>query len=68
MRISKIDLHIHTVVSDGTDTPQELLQKVKEAGIRLFSVTDHDAVKCSEIIPALLQQEDPAFLSGAARP
>ena len=64
MSISKIDLHIHTVVSDGTDTPQELLQKVKEAGIGLFSVTDHDAIKCSEIIPALLQAGDPAFLPG----
>ena len=35
-----IDLHIHTTVSDGTDTPEELLGKVKDAGISLFSVTE----------------------------
>ena len=61
----KIDLHIHTTVSDGTDTPEELLQKVKDAGIELFSVTDHDAVKASTIIPDLLKEEDPAFVCGA---
>ncbi len=61
----KIDLHIHTTVSDGTDTPEELLQKVKGAGIELFSVTDHDAVKASTIIPDLLKEGDPAFVCGA---
>ena len=61
----KIDLHIHTIVSDGTDTPEELLQKVKGAGIELFSVTDHDAVKASTIIPDLLKEGDPAFVCGA---
>ena len=59
-----IDLHMHTAVSDGTDSPEELLLRVKEAGIGLFSVTDHDAIKCSRIIPALLQPGDPRFLSG----
>lgn len=60
----KIDLHMHTTISDGTDTPEEILARVKEAGIGLFSVTDHDAVKSSRIIPALLRRGDPAFLSG----
>lgn len=61
----KIDLHIHTTVSDGTDTPGELLEKVREAGISLFSVTDHDAVKASTIIPDLLKEGDPEFVCGA---
>ena len=39
------DLHIHTTASDGTDTPIELLQKIREAGIRTFAVTDHDTIK-----------------------
>ncbi len=64
MSYPKIDLHIHTVVSDGTDTPQELLGKIKEAGIGFFSVTDHDAIKCSALIPPLLEAGDPAFLPG----
>ncbi len=59
-----IDLHMHTCVSDGTDTPKELLLRVKKAGIELFSVTDHDAVKACAEIKKLLKKGDPAFVSG----
>ena len=38
------DLHIHTRASDGSDTPAELARRVQAAGLRLFSVTDHDTV------------------------
>lgn len=41
---NKVDLHIHTTASDGADTPGELAAKVAAAGLRLFSVTDHDTV------------------------
>lgn len=64
-RLKKIDLHMHSTVSDGTDRPAELLRKVREAGIGVFSLTDHDAIKgCMEIMD-LLQEGDPAFLPGA---
>lgn len=59
-----IDLHMHTTVSDGTDSPEEILSRVRDAGLGLFSVTDHDAMKSSRIIPALLKPGDPRFLSG----
>ncbi len=59
-----IDLHIHTSVSDGTDAPKELIGLVKQAGIGLFSVTDHDAVKGCKTILELLKDGDPAFLPG----
>ena len=39
-----LDLHIHTTASDGSDTPSELAQQVAAAGLRLFSVTDHDTI------------------------
>lgn len=39
---STVDLHLHTTASDGTDSPQELLEHLLERGIRTFSVTDHD--------------------------
>lgn len=38
------DLHIHTTASDGSDSPAELVQKIRAAGLRLFSVTDHDTI------------------------
>ena len=63
--LKRIDLHMHTTASDGTDTPQELILRVREAGIGLFSVTDHDAILgCNAVIRAL-GTGDPAFLTGA---
>jgi len=62
--IRTIDLHMHTTVSDGTDTPGEILSRVRASGIGLFAVTDHDAVKGCEVIISVLTAEDPAFLTG----
>ena len=59
-----IDLHMHTSVSDGTDTPDEIIERVKQAGIELFSVTDHDAIKGCKTILGLLKKDDPLFLPG----
>ncbi len=55
---------MHSTISDGTDTPQAILAKVKAAGIELFSITDHDAIKASTILPALLREGEPRFLPG----
>ena len=60
-----IDLHLHTTVSDGTDTPEELLSRVRAAGIGLFAVTDHDAVKGCAIIQSIRTAGDPSFVAGA---
>ena len=59
-----IDLHMHSIVSDGTDSPEELLARVRQAGIGLFSVTDHDAIKCASLLPPLLKKGDPDFIAG----
>ncbi|MBO4323149.1 MAG: PHP domain-containing protein [Clostridia bacterium] len=61
----KIDLHMHTDVSDGTNSPEEILSRVKDAGITLFSVTDHDALKGCKVIEKNLKDGDPAFIYGA---
>lgn len=61
----RMDLHIHTTVSDGTDTPEELVDRVKSAGIGLFSVTDHDAIKGCEVVRNLLSgRTGPRFITG----
>ena len=60
----KTDLHMHSRVSDGTDMPPEILSHVKEAGIELFSLTDHDALKGCMEIRSLLTAESPAFMTG----
>jgi 3',5'-nucleoside bisphosphate phosphatase len=39
-----IDLHVHTNLSDGTLSPEELLAHAEEKGLRALAVTDHDTV------------------------
>ena len=61
---TRIDLHMHSRVSDGTDTPEELLENVKKAGMDIFSLTDHDAAKGCVEIRSLLREGDPVFIPG----
>ena len=60
----KIDMHMHSTVSDGSDTPLEILNHVRELGLELFSLTDHDAIKGSILIESYLKEDDPKFLRG----
>ncbi len=39
-----IDLHTHTVYSDGADTPETLLRGAAQAGLTHLSITDHNSV------------------------
>lgn len=38
------DLHCHSVVSDGTLTPEALAARAAAAGVELWALTDHDEV------------------------
>ena len=55
---------MHTTVSDGTDDPAEIVSRVRDAGIQLFSVTDHDALKACGIVAETLVPGDPLFVPG----
>ncbi|WP_018086437.1 PHP domain-containing protein [Desulfurispora thermophila] len=46
------DLHVHTSASDGTDSPQQVVARAAELGLRALAITDHDTVQGIE--PALL--------------
>lgn len=41
-----VDMHCHTNVSDGRDTPSDLINRAKKLGIGL-SITDHNEIKAS---------------------
>ena len=41
----KVDLHLHSNYSDGSDTPSELVQKAKSLGLEAIALTDHDTVE-----------------------
>jgi len=36
------DLHLHTLYSDGTDTPRRVVELAKQAGLSAIAITDHD--------------------------
>lgn len=38
------DLHCHSVVSDGTLTPEALAERAKANGVQLWALTDHDEI------------------------
>jgi 3',5'-nucleoside bisphosphate phosphatase len=40
--LDRADLHTHTVFSDGTHTPESLVERARMAGLRAIAVTDHD--------------------------
>ena len=40
----RVDLHIHSTASDGRWTPDQLVQQVRQTGIDLFAVADHDSM------------------------
>ncbi len=55
------DLHIHSNYSDGSDSIEDLAEKIKKSGIKVFALTDHDTVEgCSEMEKLLPQ----GFISG----
>jgi predicted metal-dependent phosphoesterase TrpH len=49
--VSRVDLHIHSTASDGKFSPEAIISKAAELGLKVISLTDHDSVY--GIIPAL---------------
>jgi predicted metal-dependent phosphoesterase TrpH len=48
-----IDLHAHTTVSDGGDSPRDLVGKATRAGLSAIAITDHDNdAGCDEAVDA----------------
>jgi predicted metal-dependent phosphoesterase TrpH len=40
--MSRIDLHLHTTHSDGSQSPAEVVRLAHEAGVSALAITDHD--------------------------
>lgn len=41
----RADLHCHTIFSDGTLSPEALIDKAQEIGLSALCITDHDSVE-----------------------
>ena len=61
--MKKADLHLHSNYSDGSDSPKELVEKVKKNELSAFALTDHDTIAgCIEIKKYL--PKDIKFIAG----
>ena len=58
------DLHCHSVVSDGTLTPEQLAARAKGNGVQLWSLTDHDEVGGQKRAAAAANEHGMAYLTG----
>jgi len=60
----KADLHLHTYFSDGVLSPEEMVGKVKKAGLDVISVTDHDIVDAIDETTEIAKQYDIEVIPG----
>jgi len=58
------DLHCHSVVSDGTLTPQALAARAAANGVELWSLTDHDEVGGQQQAADAAREHGMKYLTG----
>jgi predicted metal-dependent phosphoesterase TrpH len=58
------DLHCHSVVSDGTLTPEQLAARAKANGVELWALTDHDEVGGQDRALAAAKANGMHYLTG----
>jgi predicted metal-dependent phosphoesterase TrpH len=40
----RVDLHLHTTFSDGTERPERVVELARQAGLSAIAITDHDTI------------------------
>jgi len=60
----RADLHCHTTCSDGTLTPEQIVQLAKESGLTGLSITDHDTTDAYEKAIPLAKEAGITLLTG----
>lgn len=62
--ILNADLHCHSVVSDGTLTPEALAQRASANGVELWALTDHDEIGGQARAADAARSRGMAYLTG----
>ncbi len=62
--ILNADLHCHSVVSDGTLTPEQLAERAQANGVELWALTDHDEVGGQHRALAAARAQGMKYLTG----
>ena len=60
----KWDLHVHTPASDGTGTPEEIVNKAIEKGLSVIAITDHHSVDYIDLVKKAAETKGLAVISG----
>ena len=58
------DLHCHSVISDGTLTPEQLAERAKANGVHLWALTDHDELGGQKRAREAASALNKAYLAG----
>ena len=53
-----IDLHIHSTVSDGLETPAELYARARREGITALALCDHDTVAGVKVMQDVIRTDE----------
>ena len=62
--IVNADLHCHSIVSDGTLTPEVLAERAKANGVELWALTDHDEIGGQRRAAAAAKAQGLKYLTG----
>lgn len=62
--ILNADLHCHSVVSDGTLTPEQLAERASANGVELWALTDHDEISGQHRAAAAARSNGMRYLTG----
>jgi 3',5'-nucleoside bisphosphate phosphatase len=62
--ILNADLHCHSVISDGTLTPEALAERAKTNGVELWALTDHDEIGGQQRAAAAAQAVGMHYITG----
>nr|WP_233167657.1 3',5'-nucleoside bisphosphate phosphatase [Xylophilus sp. ASV27] len=57
-------MHCHSVISDGTLTPEELASRAKAHGVELWALTDHDEIGGQQRAAAAARAHGLPYLTG----
>ena len=60
----KADLHLHTRFSDGTDTPERVVDLAKQVGLSVIAITDHDNTEALAIAEPLARERRLELIPG----
>lgn len=60
----KVDLHTHSIASDGEDSPKTIIRIAQDRRLDLISITDHDSVAALEEASVEAKERNVGFVTG----